>query len=161
MKNQTFIIILFFCLNFLSCKKVENRLNKLLPENIPKNISIKDMVLDFKGDNSIHEIKGIQVEDLFYKEYFVYTGNKKRIIDGVNKIKSKNEFSSNCGIITKEEFNKAIFKKEKNKYTSFFWKFEKLQNIEIYSCIKCYNKHYIIFDVASDTVYHKVEEFKE
>jgi len=161
MKSYSFFSILLLSSILLSCNKVENKINKLIPENIPKNISIKNMVIDFKGDASIHEIKGIQIEDMFYKEYFVYTGNKKRIIDGINKIKSDNNFSSDCRLINKEEFNKQIVNNEKNKFTSFFWRFEKLKKTEIYTSIKGYNKHLIIFDISSDTVYHRVEEFKD
>lgn len=161
MKNRTFFTFLLLVSTLLSCKKVENRLNDLLPSSNPKGISIKEMIKDFKGDQSISEIKGIQVEDIFYKEYFVYTGNKKRIIEGINKIDSKELYSIDCKLITKNDFDKSIIKSERNIHTSFFWKFERLKKYAIYSCTKGLNKHFVIFDDASDTVYHRVEEIKE
>jgi hypothetical protein len=158
MKNQKFIIILFI---FLSCKKIENKINNVFPKNAPKKISIKNFVKDFQDDNTIKAIEGIQVDDLFYKEYFLYTGNKKRVIEGVNKIDAKGNFNENCKLSTKEDLDKSVLKSERNNNTMFFWKFEKLKKYEIYSCIKGLNKHYIIFDANSDTIYHRAEEIAD
>jgi hypothetical protein len=166
-KNQILLLLIFA---FFSCKKIEisaekianKTIEKVFPEKTPKKFLIKYLVKDFENDNSIKEIEGIQVEDLFYKEYFVYTGNRKRVIDGVNKILSENENKSNCVLTTKEDLYRNIrATEEKNKFTNFFWKFEQLNKYEVYSCIKGLNKHYIIFDTKSDTVYHRVEEIRE
>ena len=166
-KNQILLLLIFA---FFSCEKIEisaekianKTIEKVFPEKTPKKFLIKYLVKDFENDNSIKEIEGIQVEDLFYKEYFVYTGNRKRVIDGVNKILSENENKSNCVLTTKEDLYRNIrATEEKNKFTNFFWKFEQLNKYEVYSCIKGLNKHYIIFDTKSDTVYHRVEEIRE
>ena len=154
-------IILLFFLNFLSCKKIENKIYNALPENVPKNISIKHFIKDFQGDKTIKEINGIQVDDLFYKEYFLYTGNKNRVIEVINKIDPKGYFSDNCRLTTKEDLNKSIINSERNKNTDFFWKFENLKNYDIYVATKGLNKHYIIFDSNSDTIYHRVEEIRD
>lgn len=43
----------------------------------------------------------------------------------------------------------------------FFWKFEKLKEYDIYSCVKAPCEHYIIFDRNSDTVYHRIGEIRD
>jgi hypothetical protein len=159
MKTKTVYTLILIGTLALSCKKGQNK-DGYQREEGPKMISIKDMVQDFKGDSTIKEIKGIQIEDLFYKEYFVYTGNKKRVLDGINKIKTIDNISSDCSVLPRNEFYKTDFKQEKNKDNAFFWKFEKLKSIEIYRGIKGSSEHFIIFDLLSDTVYHKVEEIR-
>jgi len=159
MKTKTVYMLLMIGALALSCKRGQNKEGYTQEEN-PNMMSIKDIVKDFKGDSTIKEIKGIQIEDLFYKEYFVYTGNKKRVLDGINKIKTVDNISSDCSVLPRNEFYKIDFMKEKNKDNAFFWKFEKLKNIEIYRGIKGSNEHFIIFDLSSDTVYHKVEEIR-
>jgi hypothetical protein len=161
MKNPTFIIMLFIFFNFLSCKKIENRINNVFPEKISKKISIKNFVKDFQDDNTVKEIEGIQIDDLFYKEYFLYTGNKKRVIEGINKIDPNEYFNENCRLTTKQDLDKSILKSERNNNTMFFWKFEKLKKYEIYTSTKGLNKHYIIFDANSDTIYHRAEEIAD
>lgn len=161
MKNLILIVSIFLCVNLFSCKKIESKLKNTLPENVPKNISIKNFVKEFQNDSSIIEIEGIQVTDLFYKEYFLYKGNKKRVIEGINKIDSQDYFSENCKLSTVEDLNKSIIESERNKQTDFFWKFKKLKKYEIYTSIKGLNKHYIIFDSNSDTIYHRVEEIAD
>ena len=166
-KNYFFLVLI---LAFFSCKKIESKakkianhtLEKVFPVKTPKKFLIKHLVKDFENDNSIKEIEGIQVEDLFYKEYFVYTGDRERVIDGINKIVSENEYNSNCVLTTKEDLYKnVIASEEKNKFTSFFWKFEQLKNYDVYTCVKGLNQHYIIFDKKSDTIYHRVEEIRD
>ncbi|WP_395062028.1 hypothetical protein [Flavobacterium sp.] len=161
MKNKTFCIVVFLSLSLLGCKKIQNKLNKISIENAPKSISISDMVKDFKDDKSIKEIKGIQVEDLFYKEYFLYTGNKKTVIEGMNKIKVTEGFSQDCILTSKAELYQSLIESDKNEYTAFFWEFEKLKNPEIYTCTKGLIKHFIIFDLNSDTIYQRAEEIRE
>jgi hypothetical protein len=170
MRNRKNQILLLLILAFFSCKKIESSaekianktIEKVILEKTPKKFLIKYLVKDFENDNSIIEIEGIQVEDLFYKEYFVYIGNRKRVIDGVNKILSENENNSNCVLTSKEDLYRNIrATEEKNKFTNFFWKFEQLKKYEVYSCTKGLNKHYIIFDTKSDTVYHRVEEIRD
>lgn len=151
----------FVVVNLLLCKKIENKLNDKLFQNKPINFSIKKLVKDFSDDKNIIEIKGIQVHDLFYKEYFVYIGEKKRVLNGINKISSTNDFSEDCRLSSKNEFYSSIIKSKKNEYTSFFWNFEKLKNVEIYTCIKGPNRHFIVFDKVSDTVYHRVDEIRD
>ncbi len=158
----------------LSCSKIkekghqiiEKAENKILPDSSPKKISIKEIVKEFKNDSSIHEINGIQVEDLFYKEYFVYTGKKERVIKGINKIEpmTQNKYALNSDCVltpTKDFYTNIVLNQEKNIYTSFFWKFENLKDYEIYTAIKKLNAHYIIFDKNSDTIYHRMEEIKD
>jgi hypothetical protein len=170
-KIRIYIVLSLF---LLSCNKIKEKGNnimeklndKMITEHIPKKISIKEVVKEFDGDSSIKEIMGIQLEDLFNKEYFVYTGKKTKVLGGINNIAALTEnpysLNSNCALTTIEDFySKISLPNEKSKYTAFFWKFEKLKRYEIYTAIKKLNVHYIIFDSNSDTIYHRIEEIKD
>jgi hypothetical protein len=145
---------------------IDTAINKILPDQQPDSFSIRSIVKDFQNDKSITEIKGIQTDiDFFYIEYCVYTGQKKRILRGVNKIipKKVNDYTSDdeCHSVTAQTFYHDIVPDEKNRETAFFWNFENLKEYEIYTCIKAPLRHYIIFDKRSDTVYHRIEELRD
>jgi hypothetical protein len=145
---------------------IDTAINKILPDEQSVNFSIRSIVKEFQNDNEITDINGIQVNNNFmYVYYFVYTGQKKRVISGVNKIVAKkvNDYSSdeNCIATTKYNFYNIIAPNEKGTRTAFFWNFEKLNKYDIFTCTKAPLRHYIIFDKNSDTVYHRVEELAD
>ena len=162
------LVILFSCGRLqkkakeITDKTIDNSLNDARPENF----SIRSIVEDFQGDSSITEIKGIQVNSFLYVEYCVYKATRKRVLEGVNKIvpEKVNDYSSDslCSLTTKETFYSSVaLPQEKNEDTKFFWRFEKLKNYTVYSCIKAPFSHYIIFDTKSDTVYHRIAEIRD
>ena len=109
---------------------------------------------------------GIQTDKNFlYVEYFVYKAKKNRVLKGVDKIipKKVNDYISDtqCGQVSKEQFYGDIASNEKDELSYFFWKFETLKSVTIYTCIKAPLRHYIIFDNNSDTVYHRIEELRD
>jgi hypothetical protein len=145
---------------------IDTAINKVLPDQQPDSFSIRSIVKDFQNDKSITEIKGIQTDNnFFYTEYCVYTGQKKRVLKGVDKIipQKVNDYTSDdeCYSVTAQTFYHDIAPYEKNRETAFFWNFEKLKGYEIYACIKAPLRHYIIFDKNSDTVYHRIEELRD
>ena len=187
MANQNFTNSLIFLalISTISCGRIEEKakeisdkakskgrqiidtaINKVLSNKQTVNFSIRTIVKDFQNDNTITEINGIQIDNNFmYVYYFVYIGQKKRVISGVNKIIAQkvNDYSSeeNCVSVTKESFYKNIAPNEKDSKTNFFWDFERLKKYEIFTCTKAPLRHYIIFDKNSDTVYHRVEELAD
>ena len=144
---------------------MDTAINKILPDQKPDTFSIRSIVKDFQNDKRITEIKGIQTDNnFFYTEYCVYTGPKKRVLKGVDKIipQKVNDYTSDykCYSVSKQTFYHDIVPYEKNKQTAFFWNFEKLKDFDIYTCVKAPLRHYLIFDKNSDTVYHRIEELR-
>ncbi|MCW3125922.1 MAG: hypothetical protein JWO03_1580 [Bacteroidetes bacterium] len=129
------------------------------------SFSIKNIVMDFQNDPTIREVRGVQIDNFpFYVEYCVYTGERSRVLSGINKISVKTkdqDLSDTCLPATKEELYKVIVPSEKGMNTDFFWRFEQLKSYDIYTCTKMPFRHYIIFDTHSDTVYHRIEELRE
>jgi len=150
-KSLKYILTFFFLLN-IACQ-IKN-----------EPLEITNIVKDFKNDNSIKQISGIQTDqNLFYIEYFVYVGKKSRVLKGVNKIKLlENNFSEDslCHKVKKKEFLTNLKNDERNTETQSFWNFENLKDYEVYSCIKNSMRHYIVFDNKSDTIYHRIEEVR-
>lgn len=147
-------------------KQLIDTVSKVLSDQSPDTISIRSFVSDFQNDKSITEIKGIQTDQNFlYVEYSVYTGQKNRVLKGVNAITPKevHDYSSDnkCYSVTQQTFYSDIEPNERNSKTTFFWNFEKLKKYEVYTCIKAPWRHYIIFDNNSDTVYHRIEELRD
>ncbi len=145
---------------------IDTAINKILPDQQSDTFSIRSIVKDFQNDRSIIEIKGIQTDQNFlYVEYCVYTGEKNRVLKGVNSITPKhvNDYSSDdkCYSVTKQTFYNDIAPNEKSKETDFFWNFERLNKYDVYTCIKAPLRHYIIFDKNSDTIYHRIEELRD
>ncbi len=185
MTVRIFSIYLIFTTLLFSCKRLENKakqlgdkakskskqlvdtaINKILPDQKPDTFSIRSIVKDFQNDKSISEIKGFQTNQNFlYVEYCVYTGNKNRVLKGVNAITPAkvNDYTSDdkCYSVTQQTFYNDIAPDEKNRETAFFWNFEKLKKYEVYTCIKAPLRHYIIFDKSSDTIYHRIEELRD
>jgi hypothetical protein len=180
--NLFFLLTLLLCMN--ACKQVDKKSKELLDRTKAKSkelidtalnklsstddkpvfFSIRDIVTDFKGDNSIKELNGVQM-DIYslYVEYCVYTGKKERVLKGVNKIKAKKvgdiSSDSECGTIDENDFFSNIaLPEEMNRHNAFFWKFKQLKKYDVYTCTKAPLRHYIIFDRKSDTVYHRIEE---
>lgn len=151
-KSFKYILSLCFLLN-ISCQT----------KNEP--FEIADIVKDFKNDNSIKQISGIQTDqNLFYIEYFVYVGKKDRVLTGINKIKLlENKFSADslCHKVDKKEFLTNLKNDERYPETKLFWNFENLKDYDVYSCTKNSMRHYIIFDNKSDTIYHRMEEVRD
>ncbi|MCU0354682.1 MAG: hypothetical protein MUD08_13240 [Cytophagales bacterium] len=156
------------------CNKLEDKtkqlsdkaLNHALTDQNPDSFSIRSIVTDFQNDSTINEIKGIQTDNgFFYTDYCVYTGQKERILAGINRItlQKLNDYSSDekSYSVDSQTFYDDIAPYEKNKHTAFFWDFEKLKTYEIYTVVKAPWRHYVIFDKHSDTVYHRIEEIRE
>lgn len=150
-KSFKYILLFFFLLN-IACKTKN------------KPFEINNIIKDFKSDNSIKQIFGIQTDqNLYYIEYFVYVGKKNRVLKGVNKIKLlENNFSADslCHKIEKKELLTNLKNDERNPETQLFWNFENLNDYKVYSCSKNSMRHYIIFDNKSDTIYHRIEEVR-
>jgi len=145
---------------------IDTAIDKVTAAPTPKNFSIREVVTDFKNDQSITEIKGIQVDMyLLNVDYCVYTAPKNRVLNAVDKIVAQkvNDYKSDdkCYSVSPADFYHDVAPGEKNAQTQFFWNFEKLKKYEIYTCIKAPLRHYIIFDKHSDTVYHRIEELRD
>gem|GEM_PF-6500465 len=120
---------------------VDTAINKILSDQELDSFSIRSIVKDFQDDKSITEIKGIQTDNnFFFTEYCVYTGQKMRVLKGIDKIipEKVNDITSDdkCYPVTTQIFYHDIAPYEKNKMTTFFWNFEKLKEYEVYTCIK-------------------------
>jgi hypothetical protein len=178
------VFFLLICLLF-SCerlqkkaKKIEDKakskgkelidtvIDKARAEPTAKSFSVSEVVTDFKNDQSITEIKGIQIDMyLLYVDYCVYKGRKDRVLNAVDNIAAQrvNDYKSDdkCYTVSLSDFYHDVVSDEKNAQTQFFWNFEKLKSYEIYTCIKAPFRHYLIFDRHSDTVYHRIEELRD
>lgn len=175
MYKRTIIVFVFLILFSSGCGRISNKVKQLVSiqsENIslkskPEDFSIRDIVTGFKGDSSIKEIKGVQIDmNMLYVEYCVYRGEKDRVLKGVERIEPqrKTDYGSDslCKPTTMADFLKhTVPNAERNDATEFFWKLTGLKNYEVYECLKAPMHHYIIFDKNSDTVYHRMEELRD
>jgi hypothetical protein len=183
-QGNKYIILAVLLFLLVSCGRLENKtkqigdkaktkagelidtaLNKVFPDPEPDSFSVRSIVKSFQNDNRITEIRGIQTNYYFiYLEYCVYKGKKDIVLKGVNAIVPKKIgdiiSDSKSYPASSDQFYNDIVSEEKNKYTAFFWNFEKLKSYEIYTCIKAPLRHYLIFDKNSDTVYHRIEELR-
>ncbi|RYZ51830.1 MAG: hypothetical protein EOP49_10875 [Sphingobacteriales bacterium] len=152
-------------------KKVGKRVrdstaSKLQPESCFKAISIQGIVPSLKGIRELKEIDGVQNEcGILYVEYFRYRAPKPLVLAAIDQItpQTVNDYQSDrkCKITTAGDLNNAISPDERTKESNFFWGFQQLRSVQVFTCIKAPFRHYVIFDSKSDTVYHRVEELRD
>lgn len=118
----------------------------------------------------IKNTQGVKCEYLpcFYRYYFKYQANKEAILDFISHRESHfNEIKpdSICHKITYRSFRRNLKNRthKELKEARFFFTFHQfdMEDLEFFECIRTPEKHSIIFNNKTKTVYHIIENFRE
>ena len=163
----------------ISCNKIKNAKDKvadklievLLERPVTEEYSLFDKFPEWKkNEYNITKVKGIKCDyiGLFYKYYFRYSGDRELIKQYISNIQCHYTeivpdttfiettpacFELETQRITKYEYEKAKF--------FYSYKDKDLKDLKFYTCIKTPEKHFIIFDLKNNLIYHMIGNFRE
>lgn len=123
-----------------------------------------------KNEYNITKVKGIKCDyiGLFYKYYFRYSGDRELIKQYISNIQCR--YTEIVPDTTFIETTPAYFEQETQRITKyeyekakFFYSYKEkdLKDLKFYTCIKTPEKHFIIFDLKSNLIYHMIGNFRE